>query len=103
MQRFYEVPPKLLPEKANSLALVIDYPAWSFADEEQMKDNFHDDSSWAMFRHQLQASSDDSIMEDSLYTGSETHCFTQGASDRLQLEKDCCISMPISAGEKRKC
>lgn len=87
--KIYEVPPKLLPEKANSLALVIDYSGMEFADEEQMKDTMMQDNVLAMFGINYKLS-DDSIMEISVYgvRDGKTLFYSRAHQMKLQLEKD---------------
>lgn len=87
--KIYEVPPKLLPEKANSLTLTIDYSGMEFADEEQMKNTMMQDNVLAMFgiNYKLAA---DSIMEISVYgvRDGKTLFYSRAHQMKLQLEKD---------------
>lgn len=87
--KIYEVPPKLLPEKANSLALTIDYSGMEFADDEQMKNTMMQDNVLAMFGINYKLSAD-SIMEISVYgvRDGKTLFYSRAHQMKLQLEKD---------------
>lgn len=87
--KIYEVPPKLLPEKANSLALTIDYSGMEFADDEQMKNTMMQDNVLAMFGINYKLSAD-SIMEIAVYgvRDGKTLFYSRAHQMKLQLEKD---------------
>ena len=47
--QIYKVPPKLLPGKANSLSVVLDYTGKEFQDEEELKNQMMQDNVLVMF------------------------------------------------------
>ena len=65
--QIYEIPPRLLPNRANSLTLTIDY-TWhgNFADEAALKDAVMQDNILAMFGINYKMA-DQSIMEIHVY------------------------------------
>lgn len=64
--QIYEIPPRLLPNRANSLTLTIDYTDMDFADEAALKDAVMQDNILAMFGINYKMA-DQSIMEIHVY------------------------------------
>lgn len=87
--KIYQVPLRLLPEKAASLSLVIDYSGMAFADDEQMKDTMMQDNILAMFGINFKFP-DDSIMETTIYgvRDGKTLFYSKAHQMKLQLERD---------------
>lgn len=87
--KIYEVPPKLLPDAANSVSLVFDYTGMDFADEEQMKDVMMRDNVLAMFGVNYKLS-DESIMEIHVYgmRDGKTVFHSRAHQMKLQMERD---------------
>lgn len=87
--KIYEVPPKLLPNAANSVSVVIDYSDEPSLSEDELLDIMKQDSILSMFGIS-QTLSDESIMEIHVYaTQNDTVIFHARAHQmKLQLEKD---------------
>lgn len=87
--KIYEVPPKLLPGKANSLSLVFDYTGMEFADDEAMKDVMMQDNVLAMFGINFKMA-DESIMETHVYgvKDGKTLFHSRAHQMKLQMERD---------------
>ena len=87
--KIYEVPPKLMPDAANSVSLVLDYTDVEFDSEEQMKDTMLRDNVLAMFGVNYKMS-DDSIMEIQVYgmKDGKTVFHSRAHQMKLQMERD---------------
>lgn len=87
--KIYEVPPKLLPDPANSVSLVLNYTDMEFDSEEQMKDTMMRDNVLAMFGVNYKLS-DDSIMEIQVYgmKDGKTIFHSRAHQMKLQMERD---------------
>lgn len=85
--KIYSIPPKLLPEPANSLSLVLDYSNQCFDDEETMKDFMMQDCILTMFAINNKLSGD-SIMEIKVYGMYEgrTVFYSRAHQMKLQME-----------------
>ncbi|MGT2716459.1 carbohydrate ABC transporter permease [Streptococcus respiraculi] len=86
--KIYEVPPKLLPDTANSISVVLDYSKES-KDEAQLKDQILRDSVLVMMGISYKLPKD-SIMEINIYgtKDGETIYYSRAHQMKLQLEKD---------------
>ena len=84
----YEVPPKLLPDAANSLSVVLDYSEQN-GSEENLKDQMMQDSILVMMGLSYKMP-DDSIMEIKVYgiKDGETVYYSRAHQMKLQMEKD---------------
>lgn len=87
--KIYEVPPKLLPARANSLAVVFDYTGMEFDSEEQMKDILLQDDILTMFSLSYKLA-DESIMEIEVYGQKDgvTVFHSRAHQMKLQMERD---------------
>ena len=87
--KIYEVPPKLMPDAANSVSLVLDYTDVEFDSEEQMKGTMLRDNVLAMFGVNYKMS-DDSIMEIQVYgmKDGKTVFHSRAHQMKLQMERD---------------
>ena len=86
--KIYEVPPKLLPDAANSLSVVLDYSEQN-GSEENLKDQMMQDSILVMMGLSYKMP-DDSIMEIKVYgiKDGETVYYSRAHQMKLQMEKD---------------
>lgn len=86
--KIYEVPPKLLPDAANSLSVVLDYSEQN-GSEEKLKDQMMQDSILVMMGLSYKMP-DDSIMEIKVYgiKDGETVYYSRAHQMKLQMEKD---------------
>lgn len=87
--KIYEVPPRLLPDQANSVSLVFDYSDLEFEDEEAMKDTMLRDNVLAMFGINFKMA-DESIMETHVYgvKDGKTVFHSRAHQMKLQMERD---------------
>lgn len=87
--KIYEIPPKLLPENANSLTIVLDYTGMDFTDTAQMQDVMMQDTVLAMFGVNYKMA-DQSIMEIHVYGQKDglTVFHSRAHQMKLQLERD---------------
>ena len=87
--KIYEVPPRLLPDAANSVSLVLDYTGMDFSDEEQMRDTMFRDNVLAMFGISYKLS-EESIMEIQVYgmRDGKTVFHSRAHQMKLQMERD---------------
>lgn len=87
--KIYDVPPKLLPDTANSISVVLDYSDEFGLEEKQLKDTILKDSVLVMMgiSNKLQK---DSIMEISVYgiKDKQTIYYSRAHQMKLQMEKD---------------
>lgn len=85
----YEIPPKLLPNPANSVSVVLDYSGQSFKDEAEMLDTMMQDNIVAMFGINYKLP-DRSIMEIKVYgmLDGKTVFYSRGHQMKLQMERD---------------
>lgn len=85
--KIYEVPPKLLPDAANSLSVVLDYSEQN-GSEENLKDQMMQDSILVMMGLSYKMP-DDSIMEIKVYgiKDGETVYYSRAHQMKLQMEK----------------
>ena len=80
--QIYEIPPRLLPNWANSLTLTIDYTGMDFADEAALKDAVMRDNILANVRYQLQDGGSVHYGNPCLcHTGRKDHFPFQGTPD----------------------
>ena len=86
--KIYEVPPKLFPDAANSLSVVLDYSEQN-GSEEKLKDQMMQDSILVMMGLSYKMP-DDSIMEIKVYgiKDGETVYYSRAHQMKLQMEKD---------------
>lgn len=87
--KIYEVPPRLLPSRANSLTVMLDYSGMDFETEEQLKDILLQDNVLTMFSINYKMS-DDSIMEIHVYgqKDGKTVFHSRAHQMKLQMERD---------------
>lgn len=87
--KIYEVPPKLLPGKANSVSLVLDYTGMEFENEEEMKDIMMQDAVLAMFGINFKMA-DESVMETKVcgVMDGKTVFYSRAHQMKLQMERD---------------
>lgn len=87
--KIYEVPPKLLPARANSLAVVLDYTGMEFDSGEQMKDILMQDNILTMFSLSYKLA-DESIMEIEVYGKKDGNIIFHSRAHqmKLQMERD---------------
>ena len=87
--QIYEIPPRLLPNWANSLTLTIDYTGMDFADEAALKDAVMQDNILAMFGINYKMA-DQSIMEIHVYAtrDGKTIFHSRAHQMKLQMERD---------------
>lgn len=86
--KIYEVPPKLMPDSANSLSVVLDYSDKT-GDESELKDMMMRDSILVMMGLSYKLP-DDSIMEIKVYgtKDDKTLFYSRAHQMKLQMEKD---------------
>lgn len=87
--KIYEVPPKLLPAKANSLAVVFDYTGMEVDSEEQLKDILLQDNVLTMFSISYKLA-DASVMEIEVYGKKDGNIIFHSRAHqmKLQMERD---------------
>ena len=87
-KKIYEIPPKLLPDAANSLSVVLDYSEVK-GGEKELKDKMLQDNIVTMFGVS-QKMQEDSIMEIKVYgvKDGETVFYSRAHQMKLQMEKD---------------
>ncbi len=87
--KIYEVPPKILPDSANSLTMVFDYSGMNFESDEQQKDVMMQDSVLSMFAINYKMTQD-SIMEIHVYgvKDGKTMFHSRAHQMKLQMERD---------------
>lgn len=87
--QIYEVPPKLMPGRANSLSLTLDYTGMEFDSDDAMKDQMMRDSISAMFGINFKLP-DESIMEIQVYgvKDGKTLFYSRAHQMKLQMERD---------------
>lgn len=86
--KIYEVPPKLLPAKANSVFLVLDYTGQEFESEEEMKDVMMQDNVLAMFGTNFKFA-DQSIMEIQVYGMRDGKTLFHSRAHQMKLQMEC--------------
>lgn len=86
--KIYEVPPKLLPNQANSVSLVFDYTDRKFDSEEQMKDTVLRDNILAMFGVNYKMA-DESIMEIQIYGMKDGKTIFHSRAHQMKLQMEC--------------
>ena len=86
--KIYEVPPKLLPDRANSVSLVFDYTDRKFDSEEQMKDTVLRDNILAMFGVNYKMA-DESIMEIQIYGMKDGKTIFHSRAHQMKLQMEC--------------
>lgn len=86
--KIYEVPPKLLPDAANSLSVVLDYTGET-GSEDRLKDKMMQDGILVLMGLNTKLSND-SIMEIKVYgtMDGKTVYYTRAHQMKLQMEKD---------------
>ena len=86
--KIYEVPPRLLPAKANSVSLVLDYSGQEFESEESMKDIMMQDNVLAMFGTNFKFA-DRSIMEIHVYGIRDGKTLFHSRAHQMKLQMEC--------------
>lgn len=86
--KIYEVPPKLLPARANSVSLVLDYTGQEFENEEAMKDVMMQDNVLAMFGTNFKFA-DQSIMEIHVYGTKDGKTLFHSRAHQMKLQMEC--------------
>lgn len=86
--KIYEVPPKLLPARANSVSLVLDYTGQKFENEEAMKDVMMQDNVLAMFGTNFKFA-DQSIMEIHVYGTKDGKTLFHSRAHQMKLQMEC--------------
>lgn len=86
--KIYEVPPKLLPARANSVSLVLDYTGQEFGNEEAMKDVMMQDNVLAMFGTNFKFA-DQSIMEIHVYGTKDGKTLFHSRAHQMKLQMEC--------------
>lgn len=86
--KIYEVPPKLLPNQANSVSLVFDYTDRKFDSEEQMKDTVLRDNILAMFGVNYKMA-DESLMEIQIYGMKDGKTIFHSRAHQMKLQMEC--------------
>ena len=86
--QIYEVPPKLLPGRANSVSLVFDYSGQEFESEEALKDQMMQDNVLAMFGTNFKLA-DQSIMEIQVYGTKDGKTLFHSRAHQMKLQMEC--------------
>lgn len=86
--QIYKVPPKLLPGKANSVSVVLDYTGQEFQDAEEMKDQMLKDNVLVMFGTNFKFA-DQSIMEIHVYGTREGRTLFHSRAHQMKLQMEC--------------
>lgn len=86
--QIYKVPPKLLPGKANSLSVVLDYTGKEFQDEEELKDQMMQDNVLVMFGTNFKFA-DQSIMEIHVYGTKDGKTLFHSRAHQMKLQMEC--------------
>lgn len=86
--QIYKVPPKLLPGKANSLSVVLDYTGREFQDEEELKDQMMQDNVLVMFGTNFKFA-DQSIMEIHVYGTKDGKTLFHSRAHQMKLQMEC--------------
>ncbi len=86
--KIYDVPPKLLPEAANSVSIVLDYTDMKFDNEEQMKDTMLRDNVLTMFGINYKLA-DESIMEIQVYGMKDGKTVFHSRAHQMKLQMEC--------------
>lgn len=86
--KIYEVPPKLLPARANSVSLVLDYTGQEFGNEEAMEDVMMQDNVLAMFGTNFKFA-DQSIMEIHVYGTKDGKTLFHSRAHQMKLQMEC--------------
>ena len=86
--KIYDVPPKLLPEAANSVSIVLDYTDMKFDNEEQMKDTMLRDNVLTMFGVNYKLA-DESIMEIQVYGMKDGKTVFHSRAHQMKLQMEC--------------
>lgn len=86
--QIYKVPPKLLPGKADSLSVVLDYTGKEFQDEEELKDQMMQDNVLVMFGTNFKFA-DQSIMEIHVYGTKDGKTLFHSRAHQMKLQMEC--------------
>ena len=86
--QIYKVPPRLLPGKANSLSVVLDYTGKEFQDEEELKDQMMQDNVLVMFGTNFKFA-DQSIMEIHVYGTKDGKTLFHSRAHQMKLQMEC--------------
>ena len=86
--QIYKVPPKLLPGKANSLSVVLDYTGKEFQDEEELKNQMMQDNVLVMFGTNFKFA-DQSIMEIHVYGTKDGKTLFHSRAHQMKLQMEC--------------
>lgn len=86
--QIYKVPPKLLPGKANSLSVVLDYTGKEFQNEEEMKNQMMQDNVLVMFGTNFKFA-DQSIMEIHVYGTKDGKTLFHSRAHQMKLQMEC--------------
>lgn len=87
--KIYEMPPKLLPNAANSLSVVLDYTGMDFTSDKELENTLMQDNILAMFGINYKLA-DQSIMEINVYgmKDGKTIFHSRAHQMKLQMEMD---------------
>lgn len=87
--KIYDIPPKLLPDTANSLSIVLDYSGKEFENDEDLKDTVMRDNILTMFGINYKLA-DESIMEIHVYgtKDGKTIFHSRAHQMKLQMERN---------------
>lgn len=86
--QIYKVPPKLLPGKANSLSVVLDYTGKEFQDEEELKNQMMQDNVLVMFGTNFKFA-DQSITEIHVYGTKDGKTLFHSRAHQMKLQMEC--------------
>lgn len=86
--QIYKVPPKLLPGKADSLSVVLDYTGKEFQDEEELKNQMMQDNVLVMFGTNFKFA-DQSIMEIHVYGTKDGKTLFHSRAHQMKLQMEC--------------
>ena len=86
--KIYDVPPKLLPEAANSVSIVLDYTDMKFDNGEQRKDTMLRDNVLTMFGINYKLA-DESIMEIQVYGMKDGKTVFHSRAHQMKLQMEC--------------
>lgn len=99
--KIYEVPPRLLPDKANSVSLVFDYTGMEFKSDEQMKDLMMQDNILAMFGINYKLA-DESVMEIQVYGMKDGKTIFHSRAHQMKLQMECDYGIYKSTAVKKE-
>ena len=86
--KIYEIPPKILPDTANSLSVVLDYTGMEFEDDAKMEDTMMRDNVLTMFAINNKMA-DQSIMEIKVYGTRDGKTVFYSRAHQMKLQMEC--------------